>query len=94
MAFTLRSHHCGYDLLIDGTRAGIVYREPEIDRWLVMLDYGLGGGALPHRWQRWADVPEGLRMAACDEHATLADLCAAIGVEIGTPAIPKLREAA
>lgn len=94
MAVTLRQHHCGYDLLIDGARAGIVYREPEIDRWVICPFYGLGGGAYPHHWLRWADVPEPLRMAACDEHATLADLCAAIGVAIGVPAIPNLREAA
>ncbi|GJD92886.1 hypothetical protein [Methylobacterium iners] len=78
------------DLVIDGMRAGLVYREPETGEWCVALSHGSPGSL----WFRWADVPTPLREAASEWHASLADLIAALSINAREVTTPRLQSAA
>ena len=69
----------GYALQLDGRFAGLVFRHPEGGAWILVADYGHRRA----RFDRWTDVPAEMRDASDDDHQTLAELCAVIGVEIG-----------
>ena len=82
---TLRPHHCGYDLLRGEHRIGLVYREPDDAVWVLALDVAHRPDAA---FKSYADIPAALREAACEQHPTLAALCAVLGVVIGGLPIP------
>lgn len=77
--YTLTSTPSGYALKLDGRFAGLVFRHPEGGAWVLVADYGHPRA----RFDRWTDVPAEMRDAGDDDHPTLAELCAVIGVEVG-----------
>ena len=90
---SLRRHHCGYDLHLDGQRIGIVYHEPLDAVWVMSLDVSSRPDAA---FRGFADVPPALR-DLLEDHESLASLCVALGAAFGglpIPATPNLSEAA